>query len=109
MAEINGVIKYNIEHDGCLIGIYTNYNGSNSSDISPEIAKRIEPHDASTDPICGRYECKYISEPENCELFIAPDTNENVYHFKWVWEDGTEHLGIGMKFDRMIVVSYWKD
>jgi len=105
--KLNGIIKYNIIDEGCLIGIFTN---THIEQIYPEMAKKI----INSEGLAGKYNCEYLAPDKmhDCKLHIKGDKkNEKIFRFKWF--DGSSvkpfNEGIGMKIDdKTIIVSYWE-
>ncbi|MEI8280758.1 MAG: hypothetical protein WCG87_13450, partial [Bacteroidota bacterium] len=103
---MNGIIKYNIEHNGCLVGIYTN-TGEPNHDIYPDMAKKKQ--NGGSSGIEGEYDALYFNSDPKCELHIERDSkNENVFHFKWfsMGNPNPFHIGIGIKVDEKTILSF---
>ncbi len=110
--NLNGIIKYNIEPDGCLTGIFSNNDSKinpSQCDIYPEIAKKRSSDNLGNN-LVGTYDCFFFGGKPNCKLEIIESENEMVFHFEWSTKKEPEpfHRGIGMRIDeKTIVVAYW--
>ena len=110
--KLKGIVKYSIDLDGCLVGIFTNTTGrinDGYSEIFPEMAKK-NPNDEN-ETIVGVYRCYTFDNDPQCILQISADGNDKVFHFEWFTLEISKpfHRGIGMQIDdKTIIVSYWQ-
>jgi hypothetical protein len=106
MEELQGLILYTWEMDGCLNGVYT--NNRSEGVIFNEIARKIE----RTNPeiLDGNYHSSYFENNGQATLAtLNIETIEGTIHFIWQVDGRRVFEGFGYLMNpRQISVYYWQ-